>query len=192
MSTDCLRHRAIVAIDMEGSTTRTNPAKGHLRQAMYDLFEHALHAAGITEHQRDPFIDRGDGILALVHPADCVPKTTLLSVAIPKLATLLNGHNHNNPKQRLRLRAVIHAGEVHYDDHGCYGESLDIAFRLLDAPEVKTQLRQTTMPLALVISDDIHRAIVRHNYPGIAKHIYRRAIRIHVTGHTHHGWLHHT
>jgi hypothetical protein len=192
MPVECLCHRAIVAIDIEGSTIRTNPVKGHLRHAMYDIFDNALRHAGITEHQRDPFIDRGDGILALIHPADHLPKTTLLSTAIPQLATRLDDHNHNNPSQILKLRAIIHAGEVHYDNHGCYGESLDIAFRLLDAPEVKTQLRQTTTPLALVISDDIHRAIIRHNYPGIAKHIYKRVIRIHVTGHTHHGWLHHT
>lgn len=31
------RYRSIVAVDLEGSTTRTNPAKGELRRVMYDL-----------------------------------------------------------------------------------------------------------------------------------------------------------
>ena len=40
----------------------------------------------------------------------------------------------------MRLRAVIHAGEVHYDGKGFFGEDLDVAFRLLDAPRFKAYL----------------------------------------------------
>jgi hypothetical protein len=61
----------------------------------------------------------------------------------------------------------MHAGEVHYDDNGCFGEALDIAFRLLGAPGVKKALRTAADPLTLVISDDIYRTIVRHSYDGI-------------------------
>ena len=32
-------HRSIVAVDVEGSTKRTNPAKGKVRRIMYDLLE---------------------------------------------------------------------------------------------------------------------------------------------------------
>jgi hypothetical protein len=62
-------HRAIVAVDIEASTTRNNSTKAALRNAMYDLVEEALHVGGISRRHRDRFIDRGDGILILVHPA---------------------------------------------------------------------------------------------------------------------------
>ena len=35
---------------------------------------------------------------------------------------------------------MVHAGEVNYDANGCFGEALDIAFRLLDSAHVKKAL----------------------------------------------------
>jgi hypothetical protein len=84
---------------------------------------------------------------------------------------------------------VIRAGEVHYDQQGCFGESLDIAFRLLDAPEVKANLQQTKIPLSVVVSDTIYQSIVRHGYPGITEQTYKRAVHVHIAGRAHHGWL---
>jgi hypothetical protein len=55
---------------------------------------------------------------------------------------------------------LVHAGEVNYDGYGCFGEALDIAFRLLDAPGVKKALRSAPDPLTLVVSDDIYRTDV--------------------------------
>ena len=45
---------------------------------------------------------------------------------------------------------VIHAGEIHFDGMGYFGEALDVAFRLLDAPRLKNRLRQVVTPLVLV------------------------------------------
>src|SRR4029077_2982080 len=67
---------------------------------------------------------------------------------------------------QLRVRIVMHAGEVRYDSNGCFGEALDMAFRLLAPPGVKKTPRATAEPLTLVISQDIYRAIVRHGYDG--------------------------
>ena len=47
-----------------------------------------------------------------------------------------------------RVRAVGHAGEVHYDPDGSYGEALDIAFRLLDAPAVNRHSKQPATRLS--------------------------------------------
>jgi hypothetical protein len=71
-------HRTIVALDIEMSTNRTDPVKAELRGKMYELFDAALCSAGIHRRHRDRFIDRGDGILALIHPVDKAPKTILL------------------------------------------------------------------------------------------------------------------
>jgi len=128
-------YRSIVAIDLEGSTTRTNPVKGELRRAIYDLLGQALEAVAITANHLEPLTDRGDGVLLLIRPHDDVPKTVLLDRLIPLLSALLADHNAEvaSPALRIRLRAVVHAGEVHGDSRGFYGEAIDVAIRLLDA-----------------------------------------------------------
>jgi class 3 adenylate cyclase len=189
------RHRAIVAVDIEQSTSRPDPVKAELRRTLYNLFDQALRTAGIHRRHRDRFTDRGDGLLALIHPADQASKPILLNRAIPALSQLLADHNaslpsSDHPSLQLRLRVVMHAGEVHYDDNGCFGEALDIAFRLLDAPGTKKALRAADDSLTLVISDDIYRTIVRHSYDGIDPHAFRPLIRVHVAGHRYAGWVH--
>jgi len=189
------RHRAIVALDIEQSTYRPDQVKAELRRTTYDLFDQALCSAGIGRRHRDRFIDRGDGLLALIHPVDQAPKALLLNRAIPTFSKLLGDYNaavlHADPPHRqLRIRAVVHAGEVHYDTNGCFGEALDIAFRLLDAPSVKKALRTATSPLTLVISADIYRTIVRHGYDGIDQHAFRPLVRVHVAGNRYMGWIH--
>jgi class 3 adenylate cyclase len=188
-------HRAIMAVDIESSTTRTNPVKAQLRSTLYTLFAAALEAAGIQRRHRDPFDDRGDGILALIHPVDQAPKTLLMNRAVPDLARRLAAHNASlpvllDPRLRLRLRVVLHAGEIHYDDNGCFGEALDIAFRLLDAAAVKKALAGSQAPLVLVVSSDIFRSLVCHGYEGIDEHAFAPHVRIRVAGHQHRGWLH--
>ncbi|HLK02591.1 MAG TPA: hypothetical protein VKU39_22145 [Streptosporangiaceae bacterium] len=66
--------------------------------------------------------------------------------------------------ERAAAPVVLHAGDVHYDPDGCYGEALDIAFRLLDAPAVKKTLKAATGPLILVVAGHIYSSIVRHSY----------------------------
>lgn len=183
-------HRSIVSVDIEGSTARTNPAKGFLRHVMYELIEAALEACGISEEHRDPMVDRGDGVLVLIHPVDEAPKTLLLTTLVPTLSALLGQHNVDRPDHRLRLRAAVHAGEVHYDRQGCFGEALDITFRLLDAPEVKNTLSRTEAPLVLVVSDDIYRAVIRHGYDGIDDRAFEQIVRVRVAGQQQRGWVH--
>jgi class 3 adenylate cyclase len=163
----CPVYRSIVAVDLEGSTKRTNTVKGELRRVMYALLDQALRAAGIGPGHLEDLVDRGDGVLILVRPHDDVPKTMLLGRLMPVLAALLAEHNAQvaRPELELRLRAVVHAGEVHYDGRGFYGDDLDVAFRLLDAAAVKRALREaTSSPLVLVVSEEISTAIVRHGY----------------------------
>jgi class 3 adenylate cyclase len=189
------RHRAIIAVDIEQSTSRPDPVKAEFRRALYALFDEALRSAGVHRRHRDRFTDRGDGLLALIHPVDQAAKPVLLSRVIPALSQLLADYNASLPRaarppEQLRVRVVVHAGEVHYDNNGCFGEALDIAFRLLDAPGVKKALRNAADPLTLVISGDIYRTIVRHGYDGIDPLAFRPLIRVHVAGHRYPGWVH--
>jgi class 3 adenylate cyclase len=189
------RHRAVVALDIERSTSRPDPVKAELRSKLYGVFDAALLEAGIRRQYRDRFVDRGDGILALIHPVDQAPKAALLKTVIPALSQLLTDYNASLPQasraqRQLRIRAVVHAGEVHYDANGCFGEALDIAFRLLDATHVKKALQATADPLTLVISDDIYRAIVRHGYDGIDQHTFHPLVRVRIAGNRYPGWIH--
>lgn len=178
-------HRSILAIDIERSTgpDRTNPIRGELRQEAYRLLSTAMRTAGIGDGHCDPLADRGDGVLALIHPADDVPKTLLLYPLIPALTTLLADRNAalaggDRCCRELRLRTVIHSGEVHYDGKGYFGEALDVAFRLLDAPRLKCSLRQATTPLVLVVSEEIYWSIVRHGYEGIPESGFDPLVRV--------------
>jgi class 3 adenylate cyclase len=188
-------YRAIVALDIERSTSRPDPIKGELRNKTYELFETALRKAGIDSCHHDRFVDRGDGILALIHPVDQAPKALLLNAAIPLLSRLLSEYNadlpqHSRDQRQLRLRVVVHAGEVHYDANGCFGEALDVAFRLLDAARVKRALRGIAGPLILVVSEDIYSSIVCHGYDGIDYQTFYQVVGVQVAGKRHQGWIH--
>ena len=184
-------HRSILAVDLEGSTNRTNPERGECRRILYSLLDQALHEARINSRHLEPLIDRGDGVLVLIRPHDEVPKTVLIGVLIPALTALLDEHNTAvaQPALRLRLRVVIHCGEVHDDGKGFYGEDLDVAFRLLDAPKVKRALREApASPLVLVVSEEIFAGIVRHRYFDGAP--YRPLVRVRLAGRQRRGWVH--
>ncbi|MEU7527917.1 hypothetical protein AB0A74_19460 [Saccharothrix sp. NPDC042600] len=188
-----LRHpvyRTVLAFDVEGSTGRNNRGKAFLREQVFQVVTTALRACGIGERDCDAVVHRGDGVLVLVHPIDHAPKTVLLGWVVPAVRRLLDAHNRRRPEDAVRLRAVLHAGEIAHDRHGTFGETLDVAFRLLDAPEVKRALRETAAPLVLVVSDDVHRSVVRHGYAGITSREFRRAVAVEVGGSCWSGWLH--
>ena len=157
---------------------------------MYELLGHSLEAVAITGNRLEPLADRGDGVLVLIKPHDEVPKTVLLDRLIPLLTTLLAEYNAHaaQPALRMRLRAVVHAGEVHLDRRGCYGEAIDIAVRLLDSPRVKKALKQAAAPLVLVISNEIHSGIVCQGY--VDADTYFPLVRVRVGRRRHRGWVH--
>ena len=157
---------------------------------MYDLLGRSLKAVAITGNRLESLTDRGDGILVLIKPHDEVPKTVLLGRLIPLLAALLVEYNAQapHPALRMRLRVVMHAGEVHMDRRGCYGEAIDIAIRLLDSPRVKKTLKQATAPLVLVISNEIYSGIVCQGY--VDPETYHPLVRVGVGKRRHRGWVH--
>jgi hypothetical protein len=184
-------HRLIFAVDIEGSTERNNPAKGQLRRILYELLELALEATGIGAQHLEPYTDRGDSVLVLIKPHDDVPKTLVLGKLVPTLTTLLAEHNASviRPELRMRLRTVVHAGEVHVDDRGFYGDDLDSAFRLLEAPRLKKVLKETmAAPLILVVSEEIFHGIVQQGYLDDA--LFRPLVRVWVGRRQRRGWVH--
>jgi hypothetical protein len=182
-------YRLIAGVDAKGSTGLTNPEKGLLREIMYPLVHHALARIGLDERHRVSILDRGDGVLILIPPYDHVPKTRLLDTFLPVLRRGLLDHGSRNPHQSFRLRAMVHAGEVHYHNDGWYGNDLDVGCRLLDATELKQILQRTTSSLAYAVSGHIYSSIVCHGYRGIDKEQFHR-ITVATAAGPHEGWVH--
>ncbi|MFF1613539.1 hypothetical protein ACFVYA_37735 [Amycolatopsis sp. NPDC058278] len=191
MQTNPAQPRTILAVDVEGSTLRTNTAKARYRRVMYEFLDTTLAEVGIDERARENFIDCGDGALVLIRPVDHAPKTVLLDTVLPRLSALLCAFALSEPEHRFRLRSVLHAGEVHFDDRGCYGTPVDLAFRLLNAVGTKRQLIVADVPLVVVTSDHIYDNVVRHNYPGIDPAAFVPSVRTRVAGRNHRGWTWH-
>ncbi len=188
-------HRNILALDIEASSSRTNLVKFEQRSQVYGLLATAMEAAGIDRSHHDPPTDRGDGVLMLIHAVDEVPRSRLLNPLMAVLARLLAEYNSaldpaERAMRRIRLRAVIHAGDIMQDDHGPFGTELDAAFRLLDAPRVKAGLRDTSAPLVVVVSGQIYESVILHRHDGIRPEAYRRATRVQLCGIQRQGWLH--
>lgn len=174
--------RTIVGVDVERSTDRNNTQRAQLREAMYDVFERSLIAAGIVDEFREPLVDRGDGAMAFIQPVDELPKLLLLNTFVPVLRDELRA-------QEFRLRVAMHFGDIHYDSRGPFGEDIDLMVRLLDAQELKTRLAKSHEPLILAVSDPFHRSVVKHGYDGIDATTFRPLPRFRMGGLVHRGWV---
>ena len=155
-------HRTIVVVDVEGfgDPRRTDRHQVQIRDGLYRATREAFGRVGIPwdgcDHE-----DRGDGIFILV-PAE-IPKSLLAESLPPELISGLKDHNAEHPGQRpVRLRMALHAGEVTYDDHGVTGASVNLAFRLLDAKDLKAALARSAGVLAVIVSSWFYEEVVRH------------------------------
>ncbi len=156
-------HRTVVIVDVErfGDPRRTNRQQMEIRDGLYRAMQDAFGNAGIPWDNCD-HEDRGDGIFILV-PAE-VPKSLLVESLPPALAAALQDHNGKHPGQQpIRLRMVLHAGEVNYDEHGVTGKSVNLAFRLLDAPQLKAALARSAGVLAVIVSSWFFEDVVWHS-----------------------------
>jgi HD domain len=185
------RHRVIVALDIEGSTSRPDPVKAELRTMLYELFDAALRTSGVSARRRDRFADRGDGLLALIDPAD---QQLVLNAVIPVFSQLLTSYNAglSDPgdwDRHLRVRIVVHTGKIYDDDNGCFGETLDTAFRLLDTPSAKMALKAAQGPLVAVISADIWESAAPNSSAGTIRTASRQPVITQVAGHEYQGWI---
>lgn len=181
--------RIILAVGMASPRACSNLVRAQLRRAMYDLVEQALVYSGVTIDLRDRYVDRGDGLMVLIRPVDRIPKTWLLTRFAPNLCDLLEQHN-TGQYCPLQLRAAIHSGDVTYDEAGWFGEDIDIAVELLDAPALKVRLLQTRASFVLGVSDQIHRSVIRHGYDGIDERAFESFVQSEVAGLEYRGWVH--
>jgi hypothetical protein len=158
---------------------------GHLREVMVKLVDQALVDSEVMPELRDRYVDRGGCLMVLIRPADRIPKTLLLTRLVPRLNELLEEYNAAQLSP-LRLRVVIHPGDVSCDELGWFGEDIDIATGLLTALALDDRAEH----LVLVVSDQIHRSVIRHGYDGIDEQAFIPLPRVEVAGEECKGWVH--
>ena len=166
-------HRTILVVDVEGfgDEHRTGAHQVAVREGLYRALENAFTASGIPwpDCRRE---DRGDGVFMLIPPH--VPKSLLVESFPGHLAGALREHNVlHSPQARIRLRMALHAGEMHLDSHGATGRSVNLAFRLLEASELKSALTRTSGVVAVIVSSWFFDEVVQ-NSPASDPAAYRK------------------
>jgi hypothetical protein len=146
-------HRAIMVVDVErfGDPDRTNLNQLAVRDGLYTALMQAFEGSGIG-WERCVSEDRGDGALILVPPE--VPKACLVTGLPGLLAAAVSRHNAGRAgPEQMRLRMAVHAGEVYRDAHGVAGSAVNHAFRLAEAPALRSALAASPGVLAVIVSD---------------------------------------
>lgn len=155
-------HCTIMAVDVEGYDDwhRTLPHQLALRNGLYHVLRQAFGAAHIPWaacHRED----RGNIVFFLAPPQ--VPKAPFVETLPSALVDGLRQHNDTHPaEQQIRLRMALHAGEVAFDEHGVTASAINLTFRLLAAPPLKTALADAAGGLALITSEWFYDDVVRH------------------------------
>ncbi len=91
------------------------------------------------------------------------------------MATGLKRYNEQaGPNAQIRLRVVLHAGEIIEDPQGFTGEDLNLAFRLLDCDALRAVLSRSRANLGLIVSDYFYDTIIKHAFEGIDPSQYLR------------------
>ena len=143
-------HHTIIAVDVEGFGARDDwhqhLVRDGLNAAVRQAFEHCGLSWGDCYHE-----DRGDGLIALA-PTDASNRR--IAECLPnELAARLREHNAGvDEAARIRMRVVVHFGEVERDEHGLSSRAVVHAFRLLDSRAVRTALAGSHGLLALITS----------------------------------------
>jgi tetratricopeptide (TPR) repeat protein len=160
----------VVDVERFGDPSRTNLDQLAIRGGLYDALRQVFRESRV-DWGRCITEDRGDGALILV-PSD-VPKSLLVTRIPAALAAAIGRHNEGSTIQRrMRLRLALHAGEIHQDAYGVAGAAINHAFRLIEAPALKSALDRSPGVLAVIVSGWFFDEVVRH-HPAAAPGVYR-------------------
>jgi hypothetical protein len=179
-------HRTIIAVDVEGfgDRRRTNRNQVAVRDGLYGAMNEAFGQAEIPwdDCHRE---DRGDGIFILAGPE--VHKSVFAEIVPSALVAALCRHNGAHPDpERIRVRMVLHAGEVTFDQHGVTAASVNLAFRLLECGPVKAELAASPGVLAVIASSWFFDEVIRHSTADPAEY---HAVPVAVKETTTTGWI---
>lgn len=154
------KHHSIVSVDIAGSSAAGRYVGHRLRavDSLRRVVEHAFLEAGIDLSHCD-FRDRGDGYQILVDGT--IPKERLARKFVSELVDGVLEHNESaNEQSSLRIRVVLHYGEVTPVETTEVSKAMEHATRIQDARHVKDRLRESGAVLALVVSEDFYTSTV--------------------------------
>lgn len=166
-------YRVILATDIERSAGRGAEALRTIRSVLQTTLRESAERSGI---RWDDCLrhDSGDGI-QLVMPRDA-QKTQLLHPLLGEFSGRLRAHNRlAAPLAQVRVRLVLHAGDVEIASGEASGPPLEVTARMLDALPLKSALEASgdAAPLAVLLSPHFYEETVPHGYPGIDSGSFR-------------------
>ncbi len=151
----------VVDVERFCDPVRTNLNQLAIRDGLYKALGQAFRRSGVA-WANCMSEDRGDGALILVPPD--VSKIILVTSLPAILMAAVNRHNARClTVEQMRLRVSLHAGEVYGDTHGVAGNAVNHAFRLVEAPALRSALETSPEALALIVSDWLFSEVVRHD-----------------------------
>lgn len=183
-------HYAVFAVDIAGfgNLDRDDQVRLAMRDTLYTALAAAFDASGVpwAETYRE---DRGDGVLVLVNGA--FPHAALIDPLLDRLLRALHAYNRTADElARIRLRAALHAGQVYSDAHGLAGVTVNHAFRLLEAEELKRTLAATGAEVAFITSDTMYDDVVRNGRPGLIDPDGFAEVTVHTKETEARAWIH--
>lgn len=104
----------------------------------------------------------GDGRLDLLDPQHRGDVVDAVAALDERLRELNEGRVEG---EKLRLRVVVHSGEVTFDDQGnAVGDAINFTRRLLDSERLHTWLTATRHDLVLMVSEQIYSQVIKQGH----------------------------
>jgi hypothetical protein len=169
----------VVLADISTSARRDTQAQRRMRCHLYDIVSDVVQYAGL-EIDSLPFTDTGDGMRLLL-PVELIKPTHVVDLFVLGLNARLRDYRRDIVEAaRIRLRVAFDLGVVESHLHGWAGDPLVRAARLVEAEPLREALRaDLRLDLAVVVSDVLYEAVVRHGYGYIGPSCFR-AIHVRV------------
>jgi hypothetical protein len=165
-----LHHRTIMDLDIEGSGTRPDRIQADLPDTLNRIATSSMQEARVTPADRR---DLGDGLRVFFGPH--TPKNRIVHDFVHALGRGLIRYNATaEPNAQIRLRAAIHAGELHHRNNNYSGSAVNDTYGLVNSDELRDYLRQHPRhPLALAVSYVVFDGVVRGADGDINPEAYR-------------------
>jgi hypothetical protein len=160
--------RLCVAYDIEDYSTRRNRGQLAAQDQLARVIRDACAAAGLADEDFRAQ-HQGDGGLVLLPTGGEIDEPLLISAFLGSLEASLREVNRGaEGGEPIRLRVALREGIVFTAAHGYAGDAVVDAFRMCDAPAVRRILKANPdADLVIVVSDGLHRDVVRHGDHGL-------------------------
>lgn len=168
----------LFGVDIAGfnGSRRDNEIQAYVRKSLYEVMQAAFDRSGVP-WDSCIYGDRGDGMLVVV--PSTLPVAGL--VAVPdKLRSLIRRHNRlSSEAAGIQLRAAMHAGLIHEDDHGFVGQDVNLLARLLDSRLLKRMLAESRAEVVFIASDYVYRDVIR-SHPSLVDPALFKQVKVQV------------